>query len=150
MVFFSLARPLTPLKSPLYQRVTALAFRANAAVKTSASNAARAATLYLFLFFMVESALVFLFWLRAPDKFFLAHALQFFSRVNNRPKNCKQKIKIFKRIFWAATATPCPLIWSVSVYRWHRAPAASKEGQFYSSDLPVVAALSARNPRMVQ
>jgi len=94
-----------------------------------------------------------LFWLRAPDKFFLAHALQFFPRVNNRPKNCKQKIKIFKRIFGQRRLPLGSIVWSVSVlplfYRWHRARRL-KEGQFYSSDIPVVAAVSAANPRMVQ
>src|SRR5437667_6625070 len=46
MVFRSLARPLTPLKSPLYQRLPggawalAVVFRASAAVNASASSAA--------------------------------------------------------------------------------------------------------------
>jgi hypothetical protein len=73
--------------------------------------------------------------------------------VNNRPKNCKQKIKIFKRIFGQRRLPLGSLVWSVSVlplfYRWHRARRL-KEGQFYSSDIPVVAAVSAANPRMVQ
>src|SRR5437667_8552830 len=156
MVFRSLASPLTPSASPLYQRLPggawamAVVFRANAAVNASANSAARAATLYLFLFFMVESALGFLFWLRAPDKFFLAHALQFFARVNNRPENCKQKIKIFKRIFGQRRPPLASLVWSRICLPLASGARCLKEGQFYSSDIPVVAAVSAANPRMVQ
>jgi hypothetical protein len=80
----------------------------------------------------------------------LAHALQFFPRVNNRPKNCKQKIKIFKRIFGQRR----PPLASPRLEHICLPPASGarclKEGQFYSSDIPVVAAVSAANPRMVE
>jgi hypothetical protein len=69
--------------------------------------------------------------------------------VNNRPENCKQKIKNFKRILVAMAVT------FLARLEHNRLPLASgarclKEGQFYSSDIPVVAAVSAANPRMMQ
>jgi hypothetical protein len=71
--------------------VTALAFRANAAVKMSANSAARAATLYLFLFFMVESALGFFVLVKGTGQVFLGARPAIFSESEQPARKLQAK-----------------------------------------------------------